>query len=171
MVSVPEFILHGLPTERYQAQLESVEDAATSALPPAGDVVPDHVVAYGFAGEKGLLTTPTRLEVYNVAERAQQDKVVKAVRAVLRHKLIIPVQMDFCQEQPLPQWRQGWRQGQCNAHRNDQGRLKRGGERFFASLRMSTRSAAAQCGVILSGADGDGSLDLAETCPNSRART
>jgi|SRR4030095_3134542 hypothetical protein len=98
----PHFLVYGFPRDKYWAQAFKVEEAASSVLPPPGDIMRDHIAAYAPGGERGFLTHPNELEVYNVPDVCDQEKIIDVVRQCIRRDHMIPMQVDFYEEQRLP---------------------------------------------------------------------
>lgn len=107
--ATPHFLLYGFPTDRFQEQLPAIESAAKAVLPAKPDPLRDHVAAYAIAGEKGLLTLPTELLVYNVPNEVDQGRVIEAVREAVKNHRTIPVRIDFYEERGRTI--QGWKAG------------------------------------------------------------
>ncbi len=101
--STPHFLLYGFPSDKFQRQAYMIQDAAESVLPvsPLSDrALSEHIAVYAVAGEKGLLIQPTELQIFNVTDARDQDKIVQAVRHAVETHHILPVRIDFYEEHP-----------------------------------------------------------------------
>jgi hypothetical protein len=101
--STPHFLLYGFPSDRFQKQAYALQDAAKSVLPAAPlshRALSEHIAVYTSAGEKGLLIQPTELQVFNVTDSRDQDRVIKAVREAVKSHHTIPVRINFYVEHP-----------------------------------------------------------------------
>ncbi len=101
VMAAPHFLLYGLPSEKYQAQLYKLQDAVQPLL-PKGEDIRDHIAVYGEGGEAGFLTIPTRLQIYNVSDPADQERIIARVREKVTGDRMIPVRVEFHQETALP---------------------------------------------------------------------
>jgi hypothetical protein len=96
--STPHFLLYGFPSDRFQKQAYTLQDAAESVLPPGP--LSEHIAVYTDAGEKGLLIQPTELQVFNVTDLRDQNRVIEAVREAVKSHHTIPVRINFYVEHP-----------------------------------------------------------------------
>jgi hypothetical protein len=102
LVSTPHFLVYGFPRDKYWAQAFKVSEVVDSVLPTPGDIMRDHIAAYASGGEKGFLAHPNELEVYNVPNERDQEKIIAIVRESIKVGHMIPMRIDFYEEQPLP---------------------------------------------------------------------
>jgi hypothetical protein len=101
--STPHFLLYGFPSDKFQKQAFTLQDAAESVLPappPSHRALSEHIAVYTVAGEKGLLIQPTELQVLNVTDSHDQDRVIEAVREAVKSHHTIPVLINFYEEHP-----------------------------------------------------------------------
>jgi hypothetical protein len=96
--STPHLLLYGFPSDKFQKQAYTLQDAAKSVLPAAP--LSEHIAVYTDAGEKGLLIQPTELQVFNVTDPRDQDRVIEAVREAVKSRHTIPVRINFYEEHP-----------------------------------------------------------------------
>ena len=102
ILSTPHFLLYGFPRDKYWHQAFKVQEAVSAALPPSKDIMRDHIAAYARGGERGFLTHPNELEVYNVPNERDQAKIIAIVRESIKVAHMIPMRIHFYEEQPLP---------------------------------------------------------------------
>jgi hypothetical protein len=101
--STPHFLLYGFPSDKFQRQAYRIQDAGESVLPvsPLSDrALSEHIAAYVVAGEKGLLIQPTELQIFNVTDLRDQNRVIEAVREAVKSHHTIPVRINFYVEHP-----------------------------------------------------------------------
>ena len=96
--STPHVLLYGFPSDKFQKQAYTLQDAAKSVLPAAP--LSEHIAVYTNAGEKGLLIQPTELQVFNVTDPRDQDRVIEAVREAVKSHRTIPVRINSYEEHP-----------------------------------------------------------------------
>src|ERR1700724_3696906 len=87
----------GVPNDADRHQLNVVIEAVTNAHHFAHHSASDSLMApvFGDPGSKGLLTNPTTVQVYDVTDRTDQDKIVAAVRSVFSREGFHPVELVF----------------------------------------------------------------------------
>jgi hypothetical protein len=102
LLATPHFLVYGFPRDKYWGQAFKVSEAVDSALPPSRDIMRDHIAAYARGGERGFLTHPNELEVFNVSNASDQEKIIDVVRQCIRRDHMIPMRIDFYEEQRLP---------------------------------------------------------------------
>ena len=105
LLSTPHFLVYGFPRDKYWAQAFKAEEAVSSVLPRSRDIMRDHVAAYARGGESGFLTHPNELDVYNVPDTRDQEKIINVVRQCVGRHHMIPMRIDFYEEQALPDGR------------------------------------------------------------------
>ncbi len=105
VLSTPRFLVYGFPRDKYWKQAFNVEKAVSAALPPPQDFMRDHIAAYARGGERGFLTHPDELDVFNVPNERDQEKIINVVGHCVRRDHMIPMRIDFFEEQPLPDGR------------------------------------------------------------------
>jgi hypothetical protein len=62
----------------------------------------DHIAAYARGGERGFLTHPNELDVFNVPNERDQEKIIAIVRERIKVDQMIPMRIDFYEEQAFP---------------------------------------------------------------------
>src|SRR5262249_53665812 len=102
VLSTPHFLLYGFPRDKYWHQAFEVEEAVSAALPPSKDIMRDHIAAYARGGERGFLTHANELYVLNVPNERDQERIIAMVGERIRVGHMIPMRIDFYEEQPLP---------------------------------------------------------------------
>ena len=87
----------GVPDDSDRHQLMVLIEAATNAHHFAHNSVSDPLIApvFGDPGSKGLLTNPNTVEIYDVTDRTEQDKIVAGIRSVLSRENFHPVELVF----------------------------------------------------------------------------
>jgi hypothetical protein len=102
LVSTPHFLLYGFSRDKYWHQAFKVQEAVSAALPPSKDIMRDHIAAYARGGESGFLTHPNELDICNVPNEPDQEKIIAIVRERIKVGHMIPMRIDFYEEQALP---------------------------------------------------------------------
>ena len=102
VLSTPHFLLYGFPRDKYWHQAFKVQEAVSAALPPPQDFMRDHIAAYARGGERGFLTHPNELDVFNVPHGRDQENIITIVRERIKLGHMIPMRIDFYEEQALP---------------------------------------------------------------------
>jgi len=102
VLSTPHFLLYGFPRDKYWHQAFKVQEAVSAALPPSKDIMRDHIAAYARGGESGFLTHPNELDICNVPNEPDQEKIIAIVRERIKVGHMIPMRIDFYEEQALP---------------------------------------------------------------------
>jgi hypothetical protein len=98
-------LVYGFPRDKYWAQAFKIEEAVSSVLPPSRDIMRNHIAAYARGGERGFLTHPNELDVCNVPDVRDQEKIINVVGQCVKRDHMIPMRIDFYEEQPLPDGR------------------------------------------------------------------
>jgi hypothetical protein len=89
--------VYGTPSQRDWQQADAIRDTITNVHHFAQNSVsqPNRPPIFSNPGSKKLLTQPTVIEVYEVGDRAEQDKIITAVRAVIADPTSKPVDLRF----------------------------------------------------------------------------
>ncbi len=95
------FSYTGFHQRSIRRKLYKLQDAVQPLL-PKGEDIRDHIAVYGEGGEAGFLTIPTRLQIYNVSDPADQERIIARVSEKVTGDRMIPVRVEFHQETALP---------------------------------------------------------------------
>lgn len=89
--------LYGSPTEKDREDAEALFDRITSVHHFVLDSrsVPGRPPVFFNAGSRLVLTNPTRIEVYDILDKPEQDRIVTAVQEVVRIRNLRPVEVRF----------------------------------------------------------------------------
>ncbi len=89
--------LYGWPGEKDRQQLDAIIHTITTVhtFERNSIVAPERPPVFGEPGSARLLTQPTTIEVYNVQDRAEQDRIIGAIRAMLVDPGSKPVDLQF----------------------------------------------------------------------------
>jgi hypothetical protein len=89
--------LYGWPEEKDREQLDAIIHTITAVhtFERNSVVAPDRPPVGGEPGSARLLTQPTTITVYDVRDRAEQDRIIGAIRAMLAAPGFKPVDLEF----------------------------------------------------------------------------
>jgi hypothetical protein len=95
--SVAQFFVYGMPQPKDVDEADEATKIITAAHHFAQNSVsqPDRPPVFSNAGSRMFLTQPTEIEMYGVRDRAEQDKVIGAVKDAVRDKKFKPVDLCF----------------------------------------------------------------------------
>jgi hypothetical protein len=95
--SAAQFSIYGMPQQQDVHEAEAITNVITTVHHFAQNSVsqPDRPPVFSNAGSRMLLTQPTEIEVYGVTDRAEQDKVIAAVKNALQRGKRKPVDLRF----------------------------------------------------------------------------
>jgi hypothetical protein len=95
--SLADYVVYGFPSDRDRTEAETIIDKVStvhqfthnSLSQPAGAPV------FGEAGSEMVLTRPAEITVYDVQDRAEQDKIAGALRQFSLEKKLKPFRVCF----------------------------------------------------------------------------
>jgi hypothetical protein len=89
--------LYGWPTEKDRDQLDTIIQTITAVHRFERNSVSatTRPPVFGGPGSARMLTSPTTIKVYDVQDRAEQDRIIGAVRALLADPSFKPVDLQF----------------------------------------------------------------------------
>lgn len=93
--------IYGSPGDRDREQVGAVIRTITTVHPfdQNSTSKPYQPPVSGEAGSSRLLTQPTRIEVYDVRDRAEQDRIIGAIKSLVAEQRFRPVDLTFMDQQ------------------------------------------------------------------------
>lgn len=95
--SIAQFVIYGMPEPDDLHAVDEVTKIITATHHFAQNSIsqPHRPPVFGNAGSSMILTQPTKIEVYEVGGRAEQDKIIGALKDAVRDKRFKPVDLCF----------------------------------------------------------------------------
>ena len=95
--SAAQFAIYGMPEPDDLHAVDEITNIITETHHFAQNSVsqPHRPPVFGNAGSTMILTQPTKIEVYEVGDRAEQDKIIGALKDAVRDKKFKPVDLCF----------------------------------------------------------------------------
>ncbi len=89
--------LYGWPGEKDRQQLDAIIHTITAVhtFERNSVVAPARPPVFGEPGSARVITQPTTIEVYDIQDRAEQDRIIGAIRAILADPSFKPVDLQF----------------------------------------------------------------------------
>jgi hypothetical protein len=110
--SVFDQAVYGAPNEADWQQVVAIRNKITTVHHFARNSVsqPDRPPVFGNPGSKMLLTRPTVIDVYEVRNSSEQDKIIAAVRTELAGRKSKPVDLRFYDHENFPAESENYRE-------------------------------------------------------------
>jgi len=95
--SIADYVVYGFPSERDRAEANAVIDEVSTVHQFAHNALSQPAGAPVFAevGSKMILTRPTEVTVYDVQDRAEQDRIADALKHFSLEKKLKPFRVCF----------------------------------------------------------------------------
>jgi hypothetical protein len=89
--------IYGFPSESDRTEAQLIREKITSVHHFTRNSIsqPDRAPVFSNPGSKMLLTQPTVVQVYDVKDRAEQDKIAEALRDLVTEKKFKPFELCF----------------------------------------------------------------------------